>query len=206
LTSQNGGQFDPVLFGDYRDSQDAIVGGNGGAFSSGLFEDSFANFNNTFPFTTDTPPSQPAAYGVPATTAAPPKETACSKLMNQVNMCAAGLTNDPPQLIVPGEEQMKVGSAEDEANKYLTAHKIWYAAHDSYQAITSNKGIYRSTLQTCPKFQSGDLDIEGLCTQLTAKAKCSDYGHGLVVPKEEVEAALWRLAGVDDAGKVMGTE
>lgn len=225
LAAQNNGQFDPVLFGDYRDSQDAIIGG-AGDFSSGFFDDSFANFNTTFPSFNDAQ-TQPSVAALATTIL--PQETACSKLMKQVNQCAAGLTSDSRQLIVPGEEQKSMNSAEEEENKYLTAHKIWYVLntfssphlrlHPSYQPkaprlffffcvklIMANTArcTCRSTLQTCPKFQSGDLDIEGLCTQLSSKAKCSEYGHGLVVPKDEVEAALWRLAGVDDAEAAAG--
>jgi len=190
LTSQNGGQFDPVLFGDYRDSQDAIIGG--GDFTGGFYEDSFANFNNTVPFAeTQLSNTTPAV-----------QETECSKLMERVNACAAGMTRDPADLIVPGEEQKKGASPEEEANDYLTTHKIWYALDSIADLFSIHVRLIlncRNTLQTCPKFQAGELDIEGLCTQLSAKAKCSEYGHGLIVQKDAVEKALWRLAGIDDA-------
>ena len=39
LANQNGGQFDPTLFGDYRESQAAIVGD--GDFTGGFFNDVF---------------------------------------------------------------------------------------------------------------------------------------------------------------------
>ncbi len=39
MASQNGGGFDPLLFGNYRDSQEAIVGD--GDFSGGFFNDAF---------------------------------------------------------------------------------------------------------------------------------------------------------------------
>jgi AP-1-like transcription factor len=41
--AENGGQFNPELFGDYRESQTAIVGE--GDFTGGFFDDAF-NFNN----------------------------------------------------------------------------------------------------------------------------------------------------------------
>jgi len=116
LATQNGGQFDPVLFGDYRDSQDAIIGG--GDFTGGFFEDSFANFNSPVSFAE---PQQPRSKPTQ-------QETACSKLMEKVNACAAGMTRDPDDLIVPGEEQKKGTTAEEEASQYLTAHKIWYVS------------------------------------------------------------------------------
>lgn len=40
MASQNGGQFDPTLFGDYRESNAAIVGD--GDFTGGFFNDAFA--------------------------------------------------------------------------------------------------------------------------------------------------------------------
>lgn len=184
MASQNGGTFDPVLFGDYRDTQDAIVGG--GDFSNGLFDDSFASFNNTFPF----------ADTQPAPSAQVPAQTACQKLMERVNQCAEGLTNDP-LLIVPGEEQKTSASAEEESENYLTAHNLWYvlssATTPSSATLTHNP--CRSSLQTCPKYQAGELDIDNLCTQLTATAKCSEYGQGMILPKDKVEAALWKLVG-----------
>lgn len=51
----------------------------------------------------------------------------------------------------------------------------------------------RNTLQNCPKFKAGDLDIDSLCVELQTKARCTETG--VVVPKEDVEAVLWRLAG-----------
>lgn len=51
----------------------------------------------------------------------------------------------------------------------------------------------RKQIQDCPKFGSGDLDIDSLCSELTAKATCTETG--MAIPREHVEAALWRLAG-----------
>lgn len=38
MAQQNGGQFDPALFGDYRDPQDAVLSNDFGGF----FDDAFA--------------------------------------------------------------------------------------------------------------------------------------------------------------------
>ena len=51
----------------------------------------------------------------------------------------------------------------------------------------------RNQLQNCPRFKSGDFDVDSLCSELSAKAKCTETG--VAVPKEAVEAALWKLAG-----------
>ena len=51
---------------------------------------------------------------------------------------------------------------------------------------------------------TGDLDIDTLCSELSAKARCSE--SGMAVPKAVVEKALWRLAGVPDGGdQIMAT-
>ncbi|KAF2737038.1 AP-1-like protein [Polyplosphaeria fusca] len=57
FVNQNGGQFEPALFGDYRDSQDAIVGD--GDFNGGFFNDAFpiTDFGSPFHFG-DTPAIQ----------------------------------------------------------------------------------------------------------------------------------------------------
>jgi AP-1-like factor len=57
FANQNGGQFDPALFGDYRDSQAAIVGD--GDFTNGFFNDAFpiTDFGSPFHFG-DTPAVQ----------------------------------------------------------------------------------------------------------------------------------------------------
>jgi AP-1-like transcription factor len=54
FANQNGGQFDPSLFGDYRESQNAIVGD--GDFTGGFFNDAFptADYGSPFHFG-DTP-------------------------------------------------------------------------------------------------------------------------------------------------------
>ncbi|KAF2874292.1 transcription factor PAP1-domain-containing protein [Massariosphaeria phaeospora] len=57
FVSQNGGQFNPELFGDYRDTQNDIVGD--GDFAGGFFNDAFpiADFGSPFHFG-DTPAVQ----------------------------------------------------------------------------------------------------------------------------------------------------
>lgn len=54
LAQQNGGQFDPVLFGDYRESQDAVISQDFGSFFNDAFPlpdlgSPFHNFNEVAP-------------------------------------------------------------------------------------------------------------------------------------------------------------
>ncbi|KAI9790986.1 MAG: DNA-binding transcription factor yap1 [Peltula sp. TS41687] len=54
LVQQNGGQFDPVLFGDYRESQDAITSGD-----YGFFNDAFPLYDfSPFPVNNNTATTQ----------------------------------------------------------------------------------------------------------------------------------------------------
>jgi AP-1-like factor len=48
FATPNGGQFDPTLFGEYRDTQNAIVGD--GDFTGGFFNDAFLNAGYGSPF------------------------------------------------------------------------------------------------------------------------------------------------------------
>lgn len=50
---------------------------------------------------------------------------------------------------------------------------------------------HRKQLKECPKFQRGEIDIDSLCTELSQKATCSE--SGTLIPKDDWEAALWRL-------------
>lgn len=59
----------------------------------------------------------------------------------------------------------------------------------------------RKEIETCPKYKAGELDIDSLCSELAAKACCTETG--MAVPKENFEAALWRLVGDDAKAKSM---
>lgn len=119
LSHQNGGQFDPVLFGDYREPQEAIVGD--GDFTSGFF-DTLGDVN-TDPFdfgiatTTNnaaTPNSNFSHTRTSPSVPAPvpwPKTTACDELLNYVERCANGETET---------ENTKVSERD-----VVTAHKLW---------------------------------------------------------------------------------
>ena len=80
LANQNGGQFDPVLFGEYRESQDAIVGG--GDFTGGFFSDAF----NLPEF------GSPSVFG---------QNTTPNNLMMEVEKTQNGLDDEE---MVPGED------------------------------------------------------------------------------------------------------
>lgn len=107
FASQNGGQFDPVLFGDYRDSQAAIVGD--GDFTGGFFNDALPSAIADFgsPFNWDTNMST-------GLTPAVQKPNPMEEAIKHADAIADG--ND--EEVVPG----------DDLGNMLTCHKIWYVS------------------------------------------------------------------------------
>ncbi|CAO2655581.1 Nn.00g043840.m01.CDS01 [Neocucurbitaria sp. VM-36] len=139
FANQNGGQFDPTLFGEYRDTQNAIVGD--GDFTGGFFNDAFLN----------------AGYGSPfhfGDTPAVQKPNPLEEIER---------IQDGEDEVVPGED----------IHSMLNCHKIW------------------DKLSSRPDFKDGTIDIDNLCSELRAKARCSE--SGVVVDHKDVEAALKRL-------------
>ncbi|KAL2353462.1 AP1-like transcription factor-like protein [Cryomyces antarcticus] len=143
MASQNGGQFKPDLFGDYRESQDAIVGA--GDFTGGFF-------NEAFPF---------ADFGSPInlvdSPAAVAPKSSSSSLLEQVERQQNG---DDHEEVVPAVDRSQM----------LTCNKIW------------------NQLQKEPDFGNPGFDLDGLCKDLKAKAKCSE--SGVVIKQEDFDDLL----------------
>ncbi|KAI3320240.1 PAP1-domain-containing protein [Xylariaceae sp. AK1471] len=141
LTQQNGGQFDPQLFGDYRDPQSNILANT--TFDDGFFNDAFdADFTTPFNAPTLSSPK-------------PAKKDICAEID------ARKETEDTIVTAANG--------------KLLTCNNIW------------------EHLQGCPKVQSGDLDLDGLCSDLQKKAKCG--GSGAVVDEQDFRAVMTKYLG-----------
>ena len=58
---------------------------------------------------------------------------------------------------------------------------------------------YRNQLQTNSDFQEGKFDLDSLCSELKAKARCSE--SGVMVDQDHVDAAIRKLGKKDDKGK-----
>jgi AP-1-like factor len=144
LASQNGFQFDPQIFGDYREPQESVLGTVGG-------DDTF--FNDAFPVDFTTP------YNVALSPVATKKDK--PDLMAQIDAAKNG---------------------DDEAvgpdGQLLTCNTIW------------------EKLQNCARVQSGDFDLDGLCSELQTKAKCS--GSGPVVNESDFKHAMKKYLGKTD--------
>lgn len=157
FANQNGGNFDPTLFGEYRDSQAAIVGD--GDFTNGFFNDAFplADYGSPFHFG-DTPAVQKP------------------NPLEQIERL-----QDGDDEVVPG----------DDPSQLLNCHKIWFV----FPTPTFRETIFltsnRDKLSSRSDFKDGTIDIDNLCSELRAKARCSE--SGVVVDHKDVEAALKRL-------------
>jgi len=161
LSANNSFQFEPQLFGDYREPQDNILG-NGG------FDDSF--FNDAFDVDFTTP------YNM-----APSPMLHKKDLISQIDEAK---NNDEP---------IQVGTD----GQLLTCNKIWYelSGLDVEPTRLSNT-INREKLQNCPKVQNGDFDLEGLCSDLQKKAKCS--GSGAVVDEKDFKNVMQKYLGKNE--------
>ncbi|KAH6647634.1 transcription factor PAP1-domain-containing protein [Truncatella angustata] len=140
LSQQNGGQFDPQLFGGYREPQDNIL-------ANATFDDTF--FNDAFDADFTTP------FNVAPTSPKAPKKNICAEIDARKE-----------------EEDTIVATVN---GKLLTCNNIW------------------ERLQNCPKVQSGDIDLDGLCSDLQKKAKCG--GTGAVVDEKDFKAVMSKHLG-----------
>ncbi|EXJ90755.1 fungal AP-1-like factor [Capronia coronata CBS 617.96] len=135
LAQQNNGNFDPILFGDYRETQDNVLSQDFGSF-----------FNDAYPLPDLGSPLH--NYNDLSVDQVPKHD-----LMQQVENSMNGTDE-----VVPNNDQP------------MTCNKIW------------------DRLQSMEKFRNGEIDIDNLCSELRAKAKCSE--GGAVVDKKDVDSIL----------------
>lgn len=156
LANTSNFQFDPQLFGGYREPQENVL--------SNGFDDSF--FNDAFDIDFTTP------YF--AASPQPPKKDLVSQIDAAKN-----------------EDQTELVRTQD--GQYLTCNKIWYVQTRVPKSASFANGCYREKLQNCPKVQNGDFDLDGLCSDLQKKAKCS--GSGAVVDERTFKDVMQKYLG-----------
>ncbi|GAD97460.1 conserved hypothetical protein [Paecilomyces variotii No. 5] len=146
LSQQNGGQFDPVLFGDYRDPQEAVLSQDFGNF-----------FNDAFPLPDLGSPFHnfPDVASPPATA---PKKDLITEIDNKL---------DEDDEVVPGEDKSQMMTCTKIWYGSLT---------DIGAAHSHLPTMYRDRLQSMEKFRNGEIDVDSLCTELRTKARCSEGG------------------------------
>ena len=162
LVQQNGSNFDPVLFGNYRESQDAVVSQDFGSY-----------FNDAFPLPDLGSPAHNfndfASTPAPAPAPAPKMD-----LMKQVDAAQNG-----DDEVAAGEGRVKL----------VTCNKIWLVALSTEVVASSSADIFtRDRLQSMEKFRNGEIDVDNLCSELRAKARCSE--GGAVVDEKDVDKIL----------------
>jgi AP-1-like factor len=186
LATQNNGQFDPVLFGDYRESQDAIVGD--GDFNSGFFEAAFPYDLNT-----------PFAMNDFSSPKAPQQTSASANLLAQVEKCREGGDDDiylPKQIPAQQSQQSINEMSLKSAEQMLNCNTIWCVDPLNNTSYINTNPTSRSQLQSNQDFKDGKFDLDNLCAELRAKAKCSE--SGVTVPSEYVDAAFKKLSGTKE--------
>lgn len=174
LVSQNGGQFDPVLFGDYRESQEAIVGD--GDFNNGFFNEAFP-FDLSSPLTlTDTISPKPTFAPMLSKTQSQDKPETARQLLAEVDKTQAGYEEAglPKADPSPSDSGCPLGLVKPGTAGMLSANAIW------------------NQLQSNKDFQDGIFDLDSLCTELRSKAKCSE--SGMAVSAGDVEATFKKLS------------
>lgn len=159
LSQQNGGQFDPQLFGDYREPQENIL-------ANPSFDEFF---NDAFDADFFTP------FNTAPTSANAPKKN----LIAEIDAKQDDIVNDVPQ------------------SKAKSCTEIWYVPPRNNERERSRTLTrwHRDKLQDCPNAKNGDFDLDGLCSELTAKAKCS--GTGPMVKEADFDTILKKYMGKD---------
>lgn len=174
LAAQNGNQFDPQLFGDYREPHDNIL--------TGLYDDSFFNEAFAIPgefsgtsFSLDASPQQQQ-------TAAAPQQTTQHQPQQQHHAKRDLIGEIDAQL---GEEEVVPAESE-----MLTCSNMWYvpASPEMEVKMKVSNEYSREQIQACPAVQNGEIDMDSLCSQLQQKAKCS--GEGPVIQETDFKDVL----------------
>ena len=164
MAQQNGGQFDPVLFGDYRDPQDNILNNASfGGFFNDAFAQDFASPFNTGEFTTSSP-------------------TLKRDLMKEIETQGNGYEDDAFHFA-------KV--SQDETKRPINCEKLWSVSArggEKFLNCKTDGTQCRDRMQGSEKVQSGEIDINDLCAQLKAKAKCN--GSEAVIDEKDMNDIL----------------
>ena len=188
--------FDPVLFGDYRDtSQDNMFGG--ADYSGDFFNDAL---NSTIPLDYSSPAnmfgilppaSQPTQQ--PSTTPAPSRN-----LMAEMDKTRDGGDDDyglpaqyQQQTAPQQQRQQSTASKKDGSGNLISCNNIWYVFTTPNHQRHNINILRRNQLQSNPDFQDGKFDLDGLCSELRAKARCSE--SGVMVDQDHVDKALKKL-------------
>jgi len=173
LTHQGGSDFDPMMFRDYRDPMDQ------------------ANMDLNMSFFDDTFPMADFSLGSPIIPGTPVGEKAEPELKKPA---PTGLETPEDDYSSSDDEAFMVHAKPD--TNLMSCNKIWYVIPHLLRARRTRlfsseislTGNCRDRISAHPKFASGELDMDSLCSELRSKAKCSETG--VVVGQKDVEEVL----------------
>jgi AP-1-like factor len=80
----------------------------------------------------------------------------------------------------------------DDPKQMLSCNKIWFVipfVRVGQGSLIVNR--FRDRISSHPRFVSGELDMDGLCSELRSKAKCSEVG--VVVAENDVQEVLGKV-------------
>lgn len=112
------GNFDPVLFGDYRESNDAVVGG--GNFTGGFFDDALM----TAPFDFSSPSNLFGILQSPQQSNATPGSAANAPTPSRNLIAEIDKTRDG------GDEDAATQNKKEESGKMISCNNIWLVHED----------------------------------------------------------------------------
>jgi len=92
-----------------------------------------------------------------------------------------------------GDDDDEVVPAED-PKTMLSCNTIWYAynVHEYDLNRTPRLICYRDRISKDPKLSRDEIDMDGLCSELRQKAKCSETG--VVIAQSDVDKILKKVA------------
>ncbi|KAK0323792.1 DNA-binding transcription factor yap1 [Friedmanniomyces endolithicus] len=167
--------FDPVLFGDYREAKDTSYNSNDFGSGAGFFDEAldsapfdYGSPSNLFGILQQSPQQTHSSLNA-SSDLAPSKS-----LMAEIEKTRDG-GDDDYGLPVAGEVN---SNTNQNKAKLISCNNIW------------------NQLQSNPDFQNGTFDLDNLCSELRAKARCSE--SGVMVSQDHVDAALKKLAKRDE--------
>jgi AP-1-like factor len=185
--------FDPVLFGDYRDtSQDNMFGG--ADFSNDFFNDAL---NQSAPIDYSSPSN---LFGILQNLPQPSPQMSNNSAPSRNLMAEMDKTRDggDDDYGLPASLQQNPSSTtatkKDSTGKLISCNNIWYVSACLalfFTACQEANNCNRTQLQSNPDFQDGKFDLDGLCSELRAKARCSE--SGVMVDQDHVDKALKKL-------------
>jgi AP-1-like factor len=82
----------------------------------------------------------------------------------------------------------------DDPKQMLSCNKIWFVVFLCSRKTCQKSLIvnrFRDRISSHPRFVSGELDMDGLCSELRSKAKCSEVG--VVVAENDVQEVLGKV-------------